>query len=185
MALRRSCYLLTAPHRVGGYVRIIIRHLAFAVVAGLAVGCAEPSNQSQSRYAAMQQAVDAFELRLDECTSVHGYDPNNVGDLAPNQLAPTERAWADCAYDGLRSTVMLQTAQPRLYDAIIAEHRAMTDKVESGLMTRSDRRNRMLELRADLRQKEAARLASEGQPDRIHEGAMDAIRNASISATRF
>ena len=72
---------------------------------------------------------------------------------------------------------MLSTTQPRHYDAIIAEHRTMTDKVESGLMTRSERRARMLELREDLRQKE------EAKSEQIHQGVLDFIRHTTSQAS--
>ncbi len=163
----------------------MMRHLNFIVVAGLLAGCVASTDQSQSRYTAMQQAADEYESRLEECTAIHGYDPDNPGNLGPNQLAPTERNWANCVYDGLRATLMLETTQPRLYDAIIAEHRVMTDKVESGLMTRSERRARMLELREDLRQKEIARVSAEAESEQIPDGVMDMIRYSSFQSTAF
>jgi len=163
----------------------VMRYLTFILVVGLVAGCAEPSSKGPGRYDAMQQSAEAFEARLDECIAIHGYDPNSPGDLGPNELAPTERAFSNCAYDGLRTTLMLNTSQPRLYDAIIAEHRTMTDKVASGLMTRSERAKRMLELREDLREKEIARVAEENQEDQISQGTMDLIRYSTFQATRF
>ncbi len=165
------------------------RVLSSLAAAGVLAACATPieqaSTQETGRFGEMQQAVEAFDLRRDECKAIHGYDPENPGDLGPHELAPTERAWANCAYDAVRSTLMLESTQPRLYDAIMAEHRTMTDRVESGLMTRDERTARMFELRKDLRQKEIARVSAESQLDQIPQGVIDLIRNSSLQVTRF
>jgi len=167
----------------------IIRLLTILATVGFLFGCAAPVNQTTaqelSRFGAMQQAVEAFDARRDECKAIHGYDPENAGDIGPNELAPNERAWSDCAYDAVRSTLMLETTQPRLYEAIMAEHRTMTDKVEGGLMTRDERTARMFELRNQLRQKEIDRVSKDAQLNQIPQGVIDLIRNSSLQVTRF
>lgn len=165
----------------------IVHVLALAAVAGAFAGCAERPSQAPepSRFGEMQQAIDAFDARRNECKALHGYDPDNPGDLGPNELAPTERAWAACAYDAVRATLLLQTTQPRLYEAAMAEHRTMTDKVEAGQMTRAEREARMFELRKQIREKEIARVSTESQIDQIPQGVMELIRNSTFQATRF
>jgi len=164
----------------------IIRFLTFAFVAGILAGCAtQPLGEPTSRFGVMQQALDEFKLRREECKTTHGYNPENPGVLGPNEIAPTERAWANCAYDAVRSTLMLESTQPRLYEAIMAEHRTMTEKVAAGQMTRADREARMFELRKDLRQKEIARVRTDSQLDQIPQGTMELIRSSSLNATRF
>lgn len=132
----------------------------------------------------MQSAVDAFQKRFDECVALHGYTPDAPGNVGPNELAPTERAFSSCAYDGVRSTFMLASSQPGLYEAIIAEHQAMTDRVESGAMTRDERQARMRELRADLRAKEVTRM-TDRQAGGVSDLTANLIRNASFGATMF
>ncbi len=165
-----------------------IRYMFVSTIACVLAACAPPPPASQdeaSRFGAMQQAVDAYYARRDECKELHGYDPENPGALGPHELAPTERAWAACAYDAVRSTLMLETTQPRLYEAAMAEHRTMTDQVEAGMMTRAERDDRMFELRKEIREKEIARVSSDSQLDRIPEAVIEMIRNSSLGATRF
>ena len=158
------------------------------------VGCAEKLAQNDVKYLAMHTAVESFETGLRECTTLHKYDPDDPGNVGPNQLAPAERAWSECVYDALRATIMGQTAQPELYEAIIDEHKILTDKIDAGLMTRSDRSERMSVLRDDLRSKELARMNVERQlasreggatSGEAWRGAADSIRRASINSTRF
>lgn len=162
-------------------------HFLAAVAACALVGCVPPPppGETPSRFGQMQQAVDAYYARRDECKSLHGYNPDNPGDLGPHELAPTERAWAQCAYDAVRTTLMLETTQPRLYEAAMAEHRTMTDKVAAGVMTRAEREDRMFELRKEIREREIARVSADSQLDQIPQGVMDLIRNSSLGATRF
>ena len=163
----------------------VVHGLMMLMVVGPIVGCAQTTEPTASGSAEMQQAVAAFEARFADCTKIHGYDPDNPGNLGPNELAPTERDWANCAYDALRATLMVWTTQPRHYDAIIAEHRIMTDKVESGLMTRTERKQQMQVLRDDLREKEIARISEESGSGQINQNTMDLIRYSTFQATRF
>ena len=164
-----------------------IHYLAFTVVVGVLASCAAPpqTEQAPSRFGVMEQALDAYYVRRDECIAIHGYDPDNAGDLGPYELAPSERDWADCAYDAVRATLMTETTQPRLYDAAMAEHRTMTDKVASGLMTRAEREARMSEIRDELMEKEIARVSTDSGPEQVPPGVMDLIRSSSYQATRF
>ena len=166
----------------------LIRCLFYSAIACVLAACVQPPPATEggaSRFGAMQQAVEAYYTRRDECKRVHGYDPDNPGTLGPNEIAPNERAWAACAYDAVRATLMLETTQPRLYEAAMAEHRTMTDKVEAGLMTRAERDDRMFELRKEIREKEIARASRDSQLDRIPQGVIELIRNSSLEATRF
>ena len=164
-----------------------IRYLTLVIIAAVFAGCETPGESEPSAigFGKMQQAVEAYYERRDECKSIHGYDPDDAGDLGPNELAPNEKAWGQCAYDAVRATLLLETTQPRLYEAAMAEHRTMTDKVGAGLMTRDERETRMFELRKEIREKEIEYLSTAAQLDRIPQGVMELIRSSSFEATRF
>lgn len=99
--------------------------------------------------AADSKVVDRYKdfgARMKECTNKFGYDPKKQKHLAPNQLAPKEREWAQCAYEGVRELIIPKTDFPQAYMRLIAEHRVMTDLVAEGRMTRAERHKRMTAL---------------------------------------
>jgi hypothetical protein len=113
-----------------------------------------------------------FDTRLKQCTAKYGYDPKKQGNLAANQLAPKEREWAQCAYEGVHEFIIPRTDFPQAYMRIIAEHRVMTDLVAEGRMTRADRRQRMSALIDKIKVQE------------LMHGRMKAAMDANAAATK-
>jgi len=160
-----------------------MRQLKLIAAVGLLAGCAATPDQGQSFRGGTQQAVAAFESRLEACTAIHDYSRDNPAGLHPDQRAAAERNWDDCAYHGLWSTVALATTQPRLYDAIIAKRRTMIDTADSGPVTRSEKHAHMLELYEELRRREVAILTTRREQGRVHQGTIDLIRHRSFDVS--
>jgi hypothetical protein len=118
-----------------------------------AAGCSSGSSTSQTQSplsAARQQLID--ELR--QCTSTFGYDPRNVTGIAENQLAPNELQWRQCAYDAVRSYGRSHPTLTGRYEQLINEDITMTNAIQSGASTRSQRRQRIEELIAQIKDAE-------------------------------
>ncbi len=80
---------------------------------------------------------------LDQCTRTFGYDPKKAADIPENRLAPREIEWRQCGYDAVRSYAQIQPALMGRYEQLINEDISMTNAIQSGTMTRTQRRNRL------------------------------------------
>ena len=123
------------------------------VLAGIAgalllAACAAPAGFDES-YARFEQA-------LAQCTDRFGYDPEAVGDIGPYRLAENEREWLECAYAGVETHLVPYSAVPELYTDLIAEHRALTDGVARGEVTRAAREERVDTVLASIERQEKA-----------------------------
>lgn len=102
-----------------------------------------------------ESAFDArwreFEARLAECTRRHGYDPASAGGLGPHELGAGERPWRTCVYAGIEEVLARDSDIPDLYQRLIEDDRRMTDAVEAGALTRTERRLRLDEQVRNLR----------------------------------
>jgi hypothetical protein len=115
--------------------------LVAGVVAGLSSCTTQSSNsKSQNPLAAARQQLVAD---LGQCTQTFGYDPNKVAGVAENQLAPNELQWRQCGYDAVRKYAGYQPALTGQYEQLINEDITMTNAVQSGAMTRTQRRQRL------------------------------------------
>jgi hypothetical protein len=115
--------------------------------------CTSGSSTSQSQSslsAARQQLV----TDLGQCTNDFGYDPKNVAGVAENQLAPSELQWRQCAYDAVRKYGGSHPSLTGRYEQLINEDITMTNAIQAGTMTRSQRRQRIEELIAQIKQAE-------------------------------
>jgi hypothetical protein len=127
-----------------------------ALVVGLLLaGCGGPGATQQSgSTASIDRAHAQFVQHLDQCTQTVGSDPRSAA-VGETELAPGEREWRACAYEGLRTIMMPASTNPDLYAQLITEDQAMTDKVAAGTMTRSARQARLDALRAEIESWEA------------------------------
>lgn len=100
--------------------------------------------------------LERFNQHLAGCTARHGYDPGKTEDLGPHQLGENERAWDECVYDGVERYLAVNSPVPKAYDALVATHKTLTNKVESGEITREQRRTEVQALFESIRRDEAA-----------------------------
>lgn len=109
--------------------------ILFFIFLFLLIGCATVVN--------IEKAKEDLEVHLNKCTSAYGYDPDTVEGIGPYQLAKGEREWRSCVYKGIESIIIPSTLIPDVYLNLIAEDKKMTDAIEKGEMTRSQRKERL------------------------------------------
>jgi len=152
------------------------RLFGLILVVGVATGlssCATQSSNSQSQdplAAARQQLV----ADLGKCTQTFGYDPNKVTGVAENQLAPHELQWRQCGYDAVRKYSGTQPSLTGQYEQLINEDITMTNAIQGGTMTRTQRRQRLETLIAQIKsaeesQTQAAAVEQEQQMDQVRQ----------------
>jgi polyhydroxyalkanoate synthesis regulator phasin len=153
--------------------------LVLAAIAAFPASGAEPVDFS------------AFHMRLAACSTQTDYYPEDTADLGPHELGRNEREWSACAYKGVEELVLPYTEFPEDYKAIMASHRQLTDQVESGTITREERRQRMQAMLAAIRTKEveaadAARRQAEALTDANRRRAeMERIQEQQRAAMRI
>jgi len=103
-----------------------------------------------------------LDAELSQCTQRFGFDPA-AKDLPARALAPGERAWRECAYEGVKRQVIPNSAIPDVYLQLIGEDRMLTDRLERGEIARAERRRRLDELIARIRSAERERIRAEQQ----------------------
>lgn len=118
-------------------------------------------------------AADEVDARLDRlreflrsCTEKHGYDPKKTAALDDHDIAPGEKSWRRCAYDGIRKIMIPRSAVPGDYQNLIASDQTMTREIGEGKLTRDEREARIKKLvDAALAREEAAASGSVDPPD--------------------
>jgi hypothetical protein len=123
----------------------LIRAFLLSCVAIALVSC---TNQGAPSSAAAPQsplaaARSQLVADLEQCTHSFGYDPQKAGDIPENQLAPRELEWRQCGYDAVRKYSQFQPALTGRYEQLINEDISMTNAIQSGAMTRTQRRVRL------------------------------------------
>jgi hypothetical protein len=127
-----------------------------AVAAGLSSCSTQSANsKSQDPLAAARQQLVAD---LGQCTQMFGYDPKKVAGVAENQLAPHELQWRQCGYDAVRKYSRSQPALTGQYEQLINEDITMTNAVQSGAMTRTQRRQRLEALIEQIKSAEESQV---------------------------
>lgn len=131
--------------------------LVISAIAILTVsGCATAPTVSDS-FAALQQAMAS-------CTDAHGYDPDKTDGLGDFELSAGERAWRACVYAAIEAHMIPHTTIPAAYRRLIAEDRAMTEKIDATAMTRAEREKRIDELTDAIKtQEEGVRARQEAK----------------------
>ncbi len=128
-----------------------------AVALGACAGQAARETPSQAPASPSFQELRAqVQAHFASCTEVNGFDPK-ASDLGEQGLAPGERAWRDCAYEGVTRIMIPRTQFPELYQQLIAEDQAMTGLIDNGEMTRSERMKRIQELVGQIENAEIVR----------------------------
>jgi len=88
------------------------------------------------------------------CNKTYGYDPNATTGIAENQLAPHELQWRQCAYDAAGKYERAVPPLAAKYQQLVNEDITMTNAIQSGAMTRTQRRARIEELIAQIKSAE-------------------------------
>jgi hypothetical protein len=111
----------------------------------VAVGVASCATEETGspRQSALASAREQLVADLGSCTQTFGYDPKAVGGPAENQLALHELQWRQCGYDAVRKYAGFQPALAGRYEQLINEDITMTNAIQAGTMTRSQRRQRI------------------------------------------
>lgn len=126
MILARICLVLAATL------------IVYACAAG---GQADTSaSKAEARIADLRAQMKAH---LGDCSELYSFDPQNVEAGYEDRLAPGERAWRDCAYEGVWEIFVANTDMPEMYRQLIAEDRALTNLMGQGELNRSQRMSRM------------------------------------------
>ncbi len=122
-----------------------------------AVGCAQQGPQQEQR-ASFVEVKARLESYLSQCTQTFGLDPRKESGLSENELAPNERDWLDCAYKGIERIMIPNSDFPGMYRDFIAEAKSLVDLMERGEVTRTQRRNRLQTLIAQIENAEIVRM---------------------------
>lgn len=112
--------------------------------------CASASSAEVTGQLALPEDPE-FKNHVVQCSQQYGYDPTEADRLGPNELGSGELAWRECVYQGLRDIVMPKSPIPQAYASAIAEDQALTEQVQRGELTRTERRKRLKDLLDGLR----------------------------------
>lgn len=124
----------------------LVRAFLFSCAAIALASCSGQGSQSSAAAPAqdlLAAARSQLVADLDQCTRSFGYDPKKAADIPENQLAPRELEWRQCGYDAVRRYSQFQPALTGRYEQLINEDISMTNAIQSGGMTRTQRRNRL------------------------------------------
>lgn len=132
-----------------------------SAVALLVCGCATDSRQAVSGGAYMEREHGQFKAQLNDCSKTYNYDPDNPPKLGEHELAPTERAWRSCVYDGVRKYLIPASVTPGLYENLITTDQILTDNIEKKLITRSQRKNKIDEMISYIDSQEANNIITQ------------------------
>lgn len=134
--------------------------LAAIVVSLLAYQHSPPSAGSpDSTY--LEQEQIQFQAAFEQCSKIHGYDPDQLPPLGDYELAPGERAWRACVYDAITTNLVPGSKSPELYRELITTDRILTDNVEKGTVTRADREKKIDSLIETIRTQETGHVIAE------------------------
>jgi hypothetical protein len=134
--------------------------LIIACVAAGASSCTSQSSSSKSQ-SPLAPARERLVADLGQCTQTFGYDPRTITGVAENQLAPHELEWRQCAYDAVRKYAGSHPTLTGRYEQLINEDITMTNAVQAGSMTRSQRRQRIQALVEQIKGAEESEAQAE------------------------
>lgn len=147
-------------------------HLAAACAALFAFALSSCAGESSSGSASSSgataatspsvQRITQARAKLDSdiaaCTTQFGFDPFKTTGLPENALVPGELEWRQCAYEAARNYARINTGMRLQYELLIHDDRTMTDQIQAGTLTRSQRRAAVEARLADIRAQEEAQL---------------------------
>lgn len=119
-----------------------MRHVVVIFIALLLASCATGSTTTSGGSLKIVNLYPQFRDHMAGCTNVHGFDPATAN-VDENSLAPGEKPWRECVYQGIDRFIIGYSTVPRLYKQIVAEDRVMTEQIASGELTRTGRRSRL------------------------------------------
>jgi polyhydroxyalkanoate synthesis regulator phasin len=108
----------------------------------------------------LEEARTRLDADLAQCTQRFGFEPA-ARDNPERALAQGEREWRACAYDGVRKHLIPNSSLADVYNQLIGEDRRLTDRLDRGEITRAERRQRLDELIARIRETELAQRRKE------------------------
>jgi hypothetical protein len=166
----------------GSMVRLMALGLLIGV--GVAACATDEKAPSSPEVASLTAARAKLTSDLEACTAAHGYDPQAVSGVAENALAPGELDWRECAYNAARTYARANPPMRLDYELLIHEDRSMTEQIQQGTMTRSERRAkidaRIAEIKAEEeRQLEAAEAAAEADQAQLR-NTVDSLRGFAL-----
>ena len=103
---------------------------------------------------------DTLKSSMEQCTARYGYDPDKAQGLGERELGQGEEDWRSCVYVELRKLVVDPTgAVPKRYADLIEQDRELTEAIQRGEATRSERRQKNVALIEEIKRAEEARQA--------------------------
>jgi hypothetical protein len=109
-----------------------------------------------------EEARAKLDGELAQCTQRFRFDPG-ARNLPERALASGERAWRECAYEGVKKHMIPNSTIPDVYLQLIGEDRTLTDRLDRGEITRAERRQRLDELVERIRNAEREKIRAEQQ----------------------
>jgi hypothetical protein len=133
--------------------------LLIGVTAG--VSSCSSQNSSSNSQSPFSAAREQLVSDLGQCTQTFGYDPKTITGVAENQLAPHEIEWRQCAYDAVRKYAHAHPTLTGRYEQLINEDITMTNAIQAGSMTRTQRRQRIQALVEQIKGAEQSEAQAE------------------------
>ncbi len=141
---------------IGRSFRIRVGGVAMAVA--ILAACTQTAGDTGSSKVSTAELKSALDAHLAECTEIHGLNPLELFGIGENELAAGEKEWLECAYQGVEAIMVPATKFPDMYRQLMADSRSMTDLVEKGEMTRTQRRTVMQAAIAEIENAEIVSL---------------------------
>jgi uncharacterized protein YcfL len=136
-----------------------MRYLVLLAVGVLALtACASQQPSVTASQSGLIEARDKLVSDIHQCGQQHSYSPSAAAAVAEDTLAPNELEWRKCTYDAIlvyarSNPTMIGKYQQLVYDDIV-----MTTHIQKHSMTRSNRRDRLNRLIADMKKMEDERV---------------------------
>ena len=164
------------------FVKTSMRVAIATVVSAVVIVACGPA--STSRDTAGTREIVTARRQLDdhmaECTKRYGYDPDAGAKLGANVLAPGEREWRGCVYQGIEKYLIPRTLSPDVYRRAIADDRRMTEAIAKGEMTRAQRQSRVQQMLEEIDRVEEGNRAKH-EVDRLEMEMRQDMRRRSLS----
>jgi hypothetical protein len=130
-------------------------HVALGPVLGVAVaipGLAWPAHTA-ARLTADQAWTKLYE-RVEACEKSYNYDPETIA-VDERSLAPNEKRFRQCVYESIEKLMIPNSLVPDAYRTLIKNDQRWTESIETGEMTRTERREQLDAGIAQLKVEEA------------------------------
>lgn len=122
---------------------------------GSGAGAAPAASPEVAKLTAARAKLDSD---IAACTAQHGYEPFKTTGMPENALVPGELEWRQCAYAAARNYARINSGMRLSYELLIHDDRTMTEQIQAGTLTRSQRSAAVQARLADIREQEEAQL---------------------------